>query len=105
YRFGRPLETGQISGYRRLARRAAQRSIVLLTNREHVLPLEATRPRRLALIGPLADAADEMLGPWGAAGIGQDSVTILEGLRTALPGWTIRHEAGTAIDDDGTNGI
>ena len=44
-----------------------------------------TRPRGIAVIGPLADAASDMLGPWSAAGAARDMVTVLEGLRAAFP--------------------
>ena len=45
-------------------RDAARRSIVLLTNRDGLLPLQDAK-RRIAVIGPLADARDDMLGPLG----------------------------------------
>jgi beta-glucosidase len=69
---------------RALARAAAQRAIVLLTHRRPVLPL---RPQvgHIALLGPFADARQEMLGPWPAAGQAEEAVSILEGLRNALP--------------------
>ena len=76
---------GQAEMHRDLARDAARRSIVLLINRDGLLPLQAAM-RRIAVIGPLADARDDMLGPWAAAGRAEDMVTIIEGLREALPG-------------------
>jgi len=39
-----------------LALRAAEKSIVLLKNRDHLLPLDKTRVRRVAVVGPLATA-------------------------------------------------
>ena len=47
--------------FENLALEAAKRSITLLVNRD-VLPISA-QARRIALIGPLADAGGEMLGP------------------------------------------
>ena len=44
------------------------------------------RRRRIAVLGPLADARADMLGPWAAGGRAEDMVTMLEGLRAALPG-------------------
>lgn len=41
----------------------------------------------LAVAGPFADAAGEMLGPWRAAGQAKDTVSFLDGLKAALPGW------------------
>ena len=87
-----PASAAQVEARRQLARDAARRSIVLLTNRAGVLPLR--EGARIAVIGPLADARDDMLGPWAAAGRAQDMVTILEGLRQALPGSEIEHARG-----------
>jgi beta-glucosidase len=81
---------------RELAREAARRSIVLLTN-DGVLPLPADL-RRIAVIGPLADARREMHGPWAMASDREDSVTILEGVRAALPGAEVVFAAGVEID-------
>jgi beta-glucosidase len=90
-----PAPAGQVEARRQLARDAARRSIVLLTNRAGVLPLRAGA--RIAVIGPLADARDDMLGPWAGAGRAEDMVTILEGLRQALPGSEIQHARGVEI--------
>ncbi|MGO8952901.1 MAG: glycoside hydrolase family 3 N-terminal domain-containing protein [Rhodomicrobium sp.] len=75
--------------HRALARKAARKSIVLLKNRAGLLPL--TSPARLVVAGPLANAAGEMLGPWRAAGRSAETVSFLEGLRNAEPGWDIAH--------------
>ena len=48
------------------------------------LPLPPA-PGRIALLGPLADAPGEMLGPWAGAGRGDEAVGVLAGLRAALP--------------------
>ncbi|HTQ96145.1 MAG TPA: glycoside hydrolase family 3 N-terminal domain-containing protein, partial [Candidatus Acidoferrum sp.] len=65
-----------------LARIAAERSFVLLKNdplgSRPLLPLGA-ESHTVALIGPLADDAGEMLGSWGAHGQAKDVTT----LRTA----------------------
>ncbi|MFA6961229.1 MAG: glycoside hydrolase family 3 N-terminal domain-containing protein [Opitutaceae bacterium] len=65
-----------------LAREAAARSLVLLKN-DGSLPLSASA-RRVALVGPLADDASEMLGTWPAHGRPGDVVTLAAGLRTRL---------------------
>ena len=69
--------------------------MVLLKNENAVLPLGGVR--RLALIGPLADAAAEMQGPWAAASKPEGQVSLLAGIRAALPGTEIRHAPG--VDD------
>jgi beta-glucosidase len=69
----------------KLARRAAERSFVLLKNdtqgTRRVLPLSPEK-QTFALIGPLADDADNMLGPWAGRGMAKDVVT----LKTAMVG-------------------
>src|SRR5271165_4120076 len=62
-----------------LARKVAEESFVLLKNDGGLLPLKASG-KTVALIGPLADDAGQMLGSWGAKGDAKDVVT----LRTAL---------------------
>ena len=69
---------------RALARKAAEESIVLLQNQPRegqpdLLPI-AAHVHTIALIGPLADSQNEMLGSWGGQGNPADAVT----LRTAL---------------------
>ncbi|MBV8876486.1 MAG: glycoside hydrolase family 3 C-terminal domain-containing protein, partial [Gammaproteobacteria bacterium] len=82
---------------RELARAAARRAIVLLTHRRPVLPL-GPQVGHIALLGPFADAREEMLGPWPAAGHAEEAVSILEGLRNALPHCRIDSLAGVEID-------
>jgi beta-glucosidase len=81
---------------RKLAREAGRRAIVLLTHRSRILPLSPDI-RHIALIGPLAAAAGEMLGPWASAGRGEEAISILDGLRAALPQCRIDHAPGVDI--------
>ncbi|CAN5719081.1 glycoside hydrolase family 3 N-terminal domain-containing protein [soil metagenome] len=67
-----------------LARSAAEQSFVLLKNdagssQAALLPLGPS-VRTVALVGPLADSAGDMLGAWGAKGNPKDAITF----RTAL---------------------
>ena len=92
---------------RELAREIGRRAIVLLTLRAHragILPL-SPKMRRIALIGPLADAPGEMLGPWASAGRSEDAVSILEGLKAALPRCRIDHAPGVQIAAQDTDRI
>ena len=58
------------------ARRVADQSIVLLKNDGGLLPL--SRGKRIAVVGPLADSKNDMLGPWAARGRADDVVTPAE---------------------------
>ena len=89
---------------RRLAREIGSRSLVLLTNGADALPLPAGT-RSLALLGPLADAPAEMRGPWCSAAQPDAQISVLAGLRAALPQAQIRHASGCGIDDPDDSGI
>jgi beta-glucosidase len=105
YRRGAKPETAAaLAERRRLARTIATRAMVLLKNDNETLPLRAGL-RRLGVIGPLADDAGEMRGPWPAAGVAAGQVSVLAGLREGLPGTEIRHAAGVTIDGADRSGI
>ena len=89
---------------RELAREAGRRAIVLMTNRAEILPL-SPKIARIAVIGPLAAAPGEMLGSWASAGKPEEVVSILEGLKAALPRRRIDHVAGVDIEGESTDGI
>lgn len=105
YRRGATAESEAVIAERRaFSREVAAKSLVMLTNAHDTLPLPAT-VKQLAVIGPLADAATEMKGPWWGAGEHEPAVSVLAGLREALPGAELRHAAGVAIDDPDASGI
>jgi beta-glucosidase len=89
---------------RQLAREVGRRAIVLLTHRNEVLPLSPDT-RRVALIGPLAAAEGEMLGPWASAGRARASVSIRKGLAAALPRCRIDSLAGVDVSGQDMRGI
>ncbi len=89
---------------RALARKVGAQSLVLLKNDHQVLPFRMPL-KSLAVIGPLADAAEEMRGPWPAAGVAENHVSVLAGLRAALPATKVTHAAGVRIEGDDTSGI
>jgi len=78
-----------------LAREAAEKSMVLLKNDREVLPLERSRVRTLAVMGRLADGA-ENLGDHGSSRVYPPSVVSpLQGLREHLgAGTRVVHEVG-----------
>jgi beta-glucosidase len=95
-----PDRADQISGSaetRPLALDAARQAIILLQNKGNVLPLDAAKARRVAVIGP--HAAEVMLG--GYSGVPRHSVSILEGIRTRLgKDATVAHAEGVRITED-----
>ena len=105
YRRGRSPESPAARTQRRqLARQIATRSIVLLKNEGDVLPLGRVA-RRLAVIGPLANASAEMRGVWWGAAAPEGQVTVLEGLRSAFPHAEILHSEGVEIESADFSGI
>jgi len=92
---------GKLSAqYLETARIAAERSFVLLKNgmvgAGHVLPL-AKEGQTVALIGPLADDAENMLGSWGARGNPQDVVTLKSALEERLGASGVKYAKGGEI--------
>jgi beta-glucosidase len=61
--------------------------------------------RRVAVVGPLADAADQMCGPWSLVGQPGTYISVVAGLRAALPGSEILYAPGVAIEGDDIAGI
>jgi beta-glucosidase len=84
-----------------LERKLAARSMVLLSNQNRTLPL-AKGIRKVAVIGPLADAAPEMEGGWTVEGLFGESkshpVSVVDGIRNRLgPGAKIEVVSGPAL--------
>ncbi len=83
-----------------LARAAAVHSLVLLRNDlvsgSPALPL-STKVSSVALIGPLADDAGNMIGSWGALGRGEDAITLRRALTERLGDSRLRYSKGTEI--------
>jgi beta-glucosidase len=79
-----------------VARRVARAGIVLLKNDQSVLPLDATRVRKIALIGPFAGAA-KTGGGGSSAVVPLYKISPLAGLKAQAGGATITMDAGTDI--------
>jgi beta-glucosidase len=79
----RTAELLKSSGDAALARLAAQRTMVLLRNKDGLLPLKKDIAS-IAVIGPLADAPRDTLGPWIIREKAKDAVTVVEGIRNKL---------------------
>ena len=105
YRRGKTRESAAaLTNRRSVARTIATRSIVMLKNAGDTLPL-ASSARRVAVLGPLADASAEMRGVWWGAAAPEGHVTVLQALRAALPHVEVSHAEGVAIESPDSNGI
>lgn len=106
---GVPEITAAVPEHRPLVLEAAEESFVLLENKQlgnqPVLPLKSDA--KIALIGPLADAANEMQGAWGGAHRGTDVVTLRAALeeRAAKEGANLLYAQGTQINSDSDAGF
>jgi beta-glucosidase len=105
-----PEVTGAVAEHRPLARRAAQESLVLLQNnpasQDPLLPLDKAT-KRIALIGPLADDASDMVGAWSGANNFGDVRTLRAtmGERAQQSGATLTYEKGTDISGTSDSGF
>ncbi len=97
---------------RSLARKAAEETLVLLKNGGvipyvgRVLPLAKSTPT-IALIGPLADSASDMLGSWSAQGNARDVITLRSALQSRCD-WAktkLIYAKGTDILSDDEDGF
>lgn len=80
-----------------VSRRVAQESLVLLENKNNVLPLK--KGLKVALVGPNADNVYNMLGDYTAPQPDQSVVTVLAGLRNKLGANKVTYVKGCAIRD------
>src|SRR5256886_242889 len=87
------------------ARELATRSMVLLKNERDTLPL-SRGTKSIALIGPLADDQQDLLGPWSGDGHATDVVTLLTGIKAKVsPATKINYAKGCDINSDSTEGF
>ncbi len=96
---------------RDLAREAAEKSFVLLENRSvngaPLLPLAGAPGRKIALIGPLADSAADMMGSWPGAADSRGAVTLMAALteRLGRVGMQLSYASGTTDTGDSESGF
>ena len=85
--------------HRELAATAAERSMVLLKNVDHALPLSSDSLKSVAVIGQLADSKRDLLGPWVFDHDTAETVTVLEGLRSRLHAAEVSYAPGAGITE------
>lgn len=85
--------------FRAAARDIARKSMVLLKNGNHTLPLR--KSGSIALIGPLAASQRDMIGNWSGAGDWKQAVSIEQGIRNAAGDRVrINYAKGANVADD-----
>ncbi len=85
--------------HRALALEAAQKAIILLKNERNTLPLDRTKLRSIAVIGP--HAAETLLG--GYSGTPYTTVSVLDGIRAKVgAGVAVRYAEGVRLTEDST---
>ncbi|WP_309641120.1 beta-glucosidase BglX [Flavobacterium sp.] len=87
------------SSNRSEARKIAAQSLVLLKNTNQLLPLK--KSGTIALIGPLADAKENMAGTWSVATKQDQSISLLVGIKEVAGTSTkVLYAKGSNLDDD-----
>jgi beta-glucosidase len=90
-----PLEVVACEAHRQLAYRAAAESVVLLKNKDHLLPLKSST-RKIMVTGPTATSLETLLGNY--YGLNSQMVTLLEGIAGRLPeGMGMEYHPGTLL--------
>lgn len=92
----RQQQTVLSSQLKQVAREAGAASIVLLKNEAEVLPLEC--PKRIAVVGALADSQVDMLGSWAIEGVKEEVVTVLQGIRNRFDDCIVSYAKGYDLE-------
>lgn len=88
----------------RLAHKVAQSSIVLLKNKNSILPLNK-KIKKVAVVGPNADNRYNMLGDYTAPQEDENIKTVLDGVISKLSPSKVEYVRGCAIRDTTVNEI
>ena len=89
------------SSNRSEARKIAAQSLVLLKNDNQVLPLK--KSGTIAVIGPLADAKENMAGTWSVATKQENSMSLLAGIKSVVgTSAKVLYAKGSNLDYDAT---
>ena len=87
------------SANRKAARETAADCLVLLKNKNNLLPLK--KSGTIGLIGPLADAKENMPGTWSVAADFSKAISVLQGLKETEGGNVkLLYAQGSFLDDD-----
>ncbi len=91
-----PFSEVNSPAHRELARRAAREAIVLLKNRNDMLPFKES-VKKIAVVGPTADLLEAIEGNYN--GTSPDPVTPLDGMRKAFGSENVIYAPGSILAD------
>jgi beta-glucosidase len=91
-----PFNVVDSAEHRALALEVARQSLVLLRNQDHQLPLDRTKLKSIAVIGPNADETLVQLGSY--MGTPAEPVSVLEGIRALVaPETKVNYACGSEL--------
>jgi len=82
----------------KLARKASHESIVLLKNKNNILPFSRDKINKILICGPNAKATSSSLSRYGALGV--DIISPLEGIKAKLNNIEVNYAKGCEIVDE-----
>jgi len=89
----------------KLAREAGAKSIVMLKNDDHLLPLPSSG-KKIALIGPFVAGQHDLIGPWNVFGKNAEAIDLATGVTEAVSDRaSISVTLGSAIEESMPGGI
>jgi len=93
-----------LPAHKELAAKAAEESMVLLKNANHLLPLK--EQKKIAVIGPMAKDRKNLMGSWIAHGREEDVESLFEGLENEFRGKAqLLYSLGCGFDGDDNSGF
>ncbi len=79
---GIPYETVSCEEHEAFALEVSKKTLVLLKNRDNILPLDRSKLKSIAVIGPNADSKEALKGNY--SGTASHYITVLQGIRDAV---------------------
>jgi beta-glucosidase len=99
-----PYDVVDCKRHNELALEVAKDSLVLLKNKDNLLPLDKKSLKSIAVIGPNANSRDALIGNY--FGTASQYVTVLDGIREALPASVrINYSEGCHLYKDKVQGL
>ncbi|MEZ4667278.1 MAG: glycoside hydrolase family 3 C-terminal domain-containing protein [Anaerolineae bacterium] len=90
-----PMSVVDSTEHRQLSLDVAQQSLVLLKNEGNILPLDSSKIKSIAVIGPNADNTLVLVGNY--MGTPAEPVSVLAGIQTAMPDGEVYYAKGCEI--------